>query len=524
MVKYLFVFGLGLSPCPQSEDSLRDFRVERPLVEGGSDEDPPSSSGIRLSLRQSIHLALNHNLDIEVARYQPWIEDQNILAALGTFDVVLYANGAYNQSYTPTGSALSGAETLEQDTTTLTVGVKKLLPFGTTVDASYYSERLDTNSSFYTLVPQWTEKAGVTVTVPLLRGAGVTSNYSSILISRNNREISIYQFEKSLTEAVYGVHEAYWGLVFSIENKKVKEQSLAVARKLRDENQKKYEHRIVARIDVTQAEAGVASQEEGILTAEAQVLNAADRLKRVVDPALLRSEEPVWPTDVPRGYDEEIDESASVRRAFADALAHRPDYLQIAREIDSLDVTIVKSERDLLPRVDLQGGAYAKGVDDSFGFANSGLFSLDGRELVFGLVVEYPLGTRSARGTLNKAELEKRRSILRRRSLEDQLLVEVREAVRRLKTDEKRIQATRKARILAQEQFDAELKRKEQGLSTTFRVLDVQKELTLALSNEIKAKIDYRLSLANLDRASGTLLTTQNIRLNENLAPRVALR
>lgn len=490
------------------------------LALGDGDEDPPRP-GLKLSLRQCIHLALNHNLDIEVARYQPWIEDQNILAALGSFDFVLYATTSHANDHTPTGSALAGAETLEQDTTTLQFGVRKLLPFGAQVDASYYTQRYDTNSSFYTLIPQWTEKAGVTLSVPLLKGAGVTSNYSTILISRNTREISIYQFEKSLTDVIYGVHEAYWGLVFAIENKKVKEQSLAVARKLRDENQKKFEHQILAKIDVTQAEAGVASQEEGILTAEAQILNAGDKLKRIADPSLLRSDEPVWPTDVPRGFEVEIDERAEVQRAFAEALRNRPDYLQIAREIDSLDVTIVKSERDLLPKVDLQAGAYAKGVDDAFGSANSSMFSLDGRELTIGLAVEYPLGTSAARGALNKAELEKRRSLLKRRSLEDQILVEVREAVRRLKTDEKRILATRKARVLAQEQFDAELKRKERGLSTTFNVLDIQKDLTLALSNELKAMIDYRLSLANLDRVSGTLLAKHDVKLRENLTPRV---
>ena len=71
------------------------------FLAGGDDDEKTKRPGIKLSLRQSIHLALNHNLDIEVARYQPWIEDQNILAALGTFDWTLYAQGGYNQNQTP---------------------------------------------------------------------------------------------------------------------------------------------------------------------------------------------------------------------------------------------------------------------------------------------------------------------------------------------------------------------------------------------------------------------------------------
>lgn len=477
----------------------------------------------KLSLRQCIDLALGHNLDIEVARYQPWIEDQNILAAYGGFDFTAYATGSGGETLTPTGSALSGAEVLDQDTANFTLGMRKTLPFGTTVDVGFTSARTLTNSSFYTINPQWYETFGVALTVPLLRGAGTTSNYSSILIARNTREISVYGFEKSLTESVFAVHQAYWDLVFAIENKKVKDQSLTVARRLRDENQKRFAQGMLAKVDVTSAEAGVAAQEEGILTAEAQVFNAMDRLKRTADPALLRGEEPLWPADAPAGFEKEIDEKEAVERALAEALAHRPDYLQIAREIDSLDVTIVKSERDLWPKFDLTGRAFFSGLSDDLGRAQRDLWDFDTYELTVGFSFEYPLGTSLARGTLERADLEKRRAFLRRRSLEDQILVEVREAVRRIKTDEKRILASKKARTLSQEEFDAETNRQKQGVSTTYRVLDAQERLQRAQTNEIKAMIDYRLSLANLDRVTGTLLAKSDIRLQENLAPRVTV-
>jgi HAE1 family hydrophobic/amphiphilic exporter-1 len=140
-----------------------------------------------------------------------------------------------------------------------------------------------------------------------------------------------------------------------------------------------------------------------------------------------------------------------------------------------------------------------------------------------GLVFEIPLEGSSARGALNRAELEKRRLQLQSRNLENQILVEVREAVRALKTNEKRIEATRRARILAQEQLDGELARRAEGLSTTFRVLDVQEDLVLARTNELKALIDYNLSWHKLYQATGTLLDRNGILLRENLQPRVAL-
>jgi outer membrane protein len=108
------------------------------------------------------------------------------------------------------------------------------------------------------------------------------------------------------------------------------------------------------------------------------------------------------------------------------------------------------------------------------------------------------------------------------RNLENQVLVEVRDAVRSIKTDEKRIEATRRARILAQEQLDGEISRNEHGLSTTFRVLDVQKELVQARTNELKALIDYHLDESRFQQVTGMLLERNGIVLKENLQPRIS--
>ena len=98
--------------------------------------------------------------------------------------------------------------------------------------------------------------------------------------------------------------------------------------------------------------------------------------------------------------------------------------------------------------------------------------------------------------------------------------MEVREAVRSILTNEKRIEATKKARVLAEEQFQAELNRKKRQVSTTFRVLDVQEDLAKAQANEMKARIDYQVSMVNLKRVTGTLLAGMNVKLRETLAPR----
>ena len=259
-----------------------------PDAGAGEEEKKPRARALPLSAREAVSLSLNHNLDIEIARYQPWIEDQNVYAALGPWDHTAYANVTERRDVSPGTSVLSGASRLRNDTTNVTVGVRKVLPSGASYDINYATNRYDSNNSFLLLNPIWSESGGGTFTVPLLKGGSTAANTSTLVIARHTRDISVDVFEKSLADSVFGTMQAYWDLVFAIENKKVKDQSLEVAQRLLDDNRRKFERGVVARIDVTQADAGVAAQQEGIITAEAGVQSAADNLKRLVDPALLK--------------------------------------------------------------------------------------------------------------------------------------------------------------------------------------------------------------------------------------------
>ena len=489
----------------------------------GDDKDTPVRRSLPLSAREAVSLSLNHNLDIEVARYQPWIEDQNIFSAMGLWDHVAYATVSAAQDVSPGVSSLSGAVKPRNDDVAFTLGVRKLLPFGASYDLSFSNDRSESNNSFLLLNPIWSQSFGASVTLPLLQGLGTQANTATLVIARYTRDQSVDSFEKSLSDSVLQVMQGYWDLVFAIENKKVKDQSLEVALRLLEDTRRKLDRGLAARIDVTQAEAGVASQQEGILTAEAAVLGATDKLKRLVDPSLLQDAVMIAPVDAPRVQGGDLDEKVAVGLAMEEALQRRPEVRQLRTQLLSQDAVLVRARNDLLPKLDLVGSGFLNGTDGSFNQSNHDVRGGDFYNWSVMLSFEVPLERSSAHGTLRRAELEKKRFLLQVRNLENQILVEVRDAVRSIKTDEKRIEATRRARILAQEQLDGEISRNEHGLSTTFRVLDVQKELVQARTNELKALIDYNLAWHTLHKATGALLDKNGILLKENLQPRVTL-
>jgi len=494
------------------------------LAGGDDKETPVRKRMLPLSAREAVGLSLNHNLDIEVARYQPWIEDQNIFAAMGAWDHTAYATVSDARSVSPGTSVFNGVSRLHNDATAFTVGLRKATPFGLSYDLNFSNDRSETNDQSFILNPIWSQTLAGTVTMPLLRGMGTEANTATLVIARNTRDQSVDGFEKSLSDSVLQVTLAYWDLVFSIENKKVKDQSLEVAVRLLEDTRRKLDRGLAARIDVTQAEAGVASQQEGILTAEAAVFSAADRLKRLVDPSLLREEVLLVPVDAPRVQGVDLDEKIAVDQGLEEALARRPEIRQLRTQLLSQDATIAAAQNNLLPRLDVVGGGGLNGTEGTFAASNRDVRAGDFYNWSLLLSFEYALERSTARGNLNRAELEKRRFLLQVRNLENQILVEVRDAVRSIKTDEKRIEATRRARILSQEQLDGEVSRNEHGLSTTFRVLDVQKDLVQARTNELKALIDYHLDESRLHQVTGVLLEKNGIVLKENLQPRVTPR
>ena len=100
------------------------------------------------------------------------------------------------------------------------------------------------------------------------------------------------------------------------------------------------------------------------------------------------------------------------------------------------------------------------------------------------------------------------------KSTERQIKLEVKEAIRAIQTNVKRVKVTNVSKMLAEEKLRAEEKKFEVGLSTSFQVLEFQKDLVDAQSKKIKAIIDYNKSIVQLYKVAGITLEKNNVRLH----------
>jgi outer membrane protein TolC len=214
-------------------------------------------------------------------------------------------------------------------------------------------------------------------------------------------------------------------------------------------------------------------------------------------------------------------------RSFEEALANRPDYAQAKLEVEKAEINRRAARNQLLPNLDFVGEGGYSANRGNLGNSVDDIIDTESRHWSLGVELSFPMGNRQAKAEYSQRKLELRQALLRLKNLEQAILVQVpdvvreldpdrmgvREAVRQIDTDIKRVKATRASKVLAERKLDAEEKKLEVGISTNFQVLEFQEDLAVAESNETRAIIDYNRSLINLERAKGTILQTNNISL-----------
>ncbi|MFQ5847676.1 MAG: TolC family protein [Candidatus Methylomirabilales bacterium] len=484
----------------------------------GKPEEPAPTAGqvMVLSLQESVLLGLKNNLDIVIEGFNPKIRAADITAAKAVFDPAAFAEVSFTNTRTPGRSALSQRGTNVNQDLDFNVGVRQDLPTGGNYELRANNTRNFNNAVFFTQAGNgtaYTSDLTLTLTQPLLKNFGVDVNRVEIKIAQNEREASLDRFRQTTMDVITQVQNAYWDLVFTLENLKVAERSLRVARELAELNRARVRAGVAAPVEITQAQAEVAAREAGVVVAEKQVRDAEDSLKVVLN----IPKEGAWggailPTD-PASFSPV---TPNLSGAVADALRKRPEYRAAKVDIANRELTVRLARNQLLPDISFQGSVGLNGLsaeDPSLGKDLDVLGSGKFLNYSAGFVLTVPLGNRAARAEFIKAKLERDQARVSLRNLALQITAEVREAVRRIEANAKVVDNTRATRVLREEQLRIEQKRLEAGVSTTFEVLRFQRDLAVAQSAEVRALTEYKKSIANLDRAQGVVLEKHRIRM-----------
>ena len=502
--------------------------TDEPSLQSGDNNKIPGNS-LALSLRDVVMRTLVSNLAIEVEGFNSKVKAENVIDGESKFDATFEINLSEEEEVRQQSNAFSSPVKSRNKSHNWDFSLTQKLVTGADYKLSFTNDRNRTNSVTAGLNPSYFTEMVFSLTQPLLKNFGIDLTKRNIYIANNEVNISDYVFEDKVIDIISDVENVYWDLVFSIEDLAVKKKSLERARNLERQVKAQVAVGTMAEIETLQAQSEVASRDESLLVAQDLIQDNEDILKNILN-IEYGSEEglrAIHPSDRPEMVADEI----NLYQAIKDTLLNRPDYLGKKKELENKNILVKFRENQLYPTVDLFGTMGLNGLSGDAITVNSGTFqgrskyggdygtalsdSLTGKfyNWEVGLKLSYPLGNRSAKAQLSASRLEKAQLILSIKDLEKSIIVEVREAVRQLKTDLKRINATRIARKLAEEKLKAEEKKFEVGLSTSFSVLEFQEDLAEEQSNEIKALIDFKKSKIRLRQVMATTLKENDIKL-----------
>ena len=516
-------FNLAASPSNPSVQNPGD------LIRGGQ---------LPLMVSDVINLMLSNNLDISVNRLSPQSSEYLIETLYRPFEPTLRFQAIVTRSTTPSTSQLTGAPSLSTLSGGYTVGFAQTLATGTNVGVDFILNRNSSNSAFNTFNPAWGGTLRYSFNQHLLRDYGRLNNTRQIRIAQNNEKISETQFERQLIDLVSQAQRNYWDMVFTAEDVKVKQRSMDLAQKTLSDNQIQVQIGTLAPIDVVQAESEVASRREQLVVSTYTEAQTQDIIKKFItsqsDPGLVLAKlSPTEGLKKPAPAD-----VIPVEEAIKIALENRPEMRQLQLDSQNKTIDLDYTKNQLLPTMDLIGAYTQSGVGGTetlrngfgptapiisvtkggFGDAFSQLFGYDYTGYSVGVSVLIPLRNRAARGDNARATTDKRIAESRITAQAQQIALEVRNAMTQADMNRARIEAAQKARELSERRLEAEQKKFDLGASTIRFVLEEQRNVAQAQTNEIAALVNYTKALVDLDRVMGVTLKKNNIQIEKTLS------
>lgn len=495
----------------------------------------PLASGdgnvLALTLDEAIARAVKNNLDIAVQSFTPELAAGQLLKAREFFLPQFALSLGNDHSENPSYWWLQGEGTSLDKMNNYSASVSEAIPTGGQVSLSLQNYRSETNQAFQLINPRFGTTLSFRFTQPLLRNFGLKIARRQITAARTNLEIADVELQGTVMETIYAVQEAYWNLVFAVDSLQVKRQSLELGRDLLAKNRKEVEFGQMAPIEILNAEAAVAQREADLIQAEALITRAQEVLKSILnitaadggrDLVLEPSDRPAF-----------INPGLNLDEALASALRNRPDLQAMSKNLENKSLNLQIARNQMLPSLDFEFSYSSPGIsgdrlkylnDDPFlgviigkdpgsaGDSFKDAFKFLYNNWTVGLTLSFPLANALTRADYAYARTDLAQSELRLKNIKQKADLEVSDAVRTVEANAKRIEAYRLARELAEKTLEAEQKKLAVGMSTNYFVLDFQDRLANARSLELRAKIDYVLSVERLEKATGLSLVKRGLK------------
>lgn len=506
-----------------AEEKLREIgtlelEVRQEKGEPIVDIDATPASELELSLEQVRALTLGNNLDLKVQLIEPSIAAAQVSEEEAKFEWAFFSNLNYRDLRQPTYQTADQASTLES--TAIDMGVQIPLRTGGMVTFNVADTKTTTTYPGALLPTSYGEQATVTISQPLLQGAGKRANTHSIRIAEYQRQITDAQTKLEVIRVLANADRGYWRLYAARRELEVRKQEYELAEMQLEQTRRMVESGEKSQVEILRSEAGVAERLEGIIMAENELRDRERELKQILNQAGLRTDSPT--ALVPMTEPDPMKYDLDRHRIVAAAIENRMEMLELELQIGQAISSIDYYRSQALPLVTLDYTYNLQGQGSTRDNAYDVLAKRNFKSDILGLRLLVPLGNEAAKSRLRQAFYQRQRQLASRENRRTLIEMEVLSAIDQLEANWQSILASRQNSLLAGRLYEAERRQYELGLRTSTDVLDQQAKFANAQSTEIKALTEYRIAQIDLAYATGTLLGAAKVRW-EPIVPQAAM-
>jgi outer membrane protein len=468
-----------------------------------------------LSLPDCISLALQHNFDIQIQRYNPQIEQYALRSLYGAYDPTLTLTAAKSYNGSPGGlvSTTNGtfiATGTERESDTYTPDLKGVLPSGLTYELNGSWSRNSVRPAGFDswLPPTWSADPGITLDQPLLKNFWIDNTRLQIRLNKAALKISEQALRLQIMTTVTAVKTAYYNLLYARGNIDANATALKLAQQLVSENQKRVEVGSLAPLDEKQSESQAAASLAALQAGEQALLVNENTLKN-----LLTDSYAEWAdvSPVPSEQLVAVPQQLDLQESWRRAVVQRPELIEAKLNVEKQNITLKYTFNQMFPQLDVTGSygrnAFNTSLDNSFTDLRTGANSF----YSYGAYVSIPLGNTGARNNHTSAKLTLKQLLLQMKQQEQTILVQVDNDVGQVRSTLQQVDATRAARVYAEDALAAERLKLEKGKSTSFIVLQLISTLTTARVNEVQALANYNIAVAQLSLDTGNTFEDNRI-------------
>ena len=500
--------------------SHRDTRVE--LKDPVGLKDFVLGGKLSLSLKAYLELVMSNNTDIQIQMLSLESPKNAIMRALSTWDPTASASFSTTRSKAPSVTQLAGASTSESLSQPANFSVSEVLPTGAQYTVGFSASKNSSNSSYALLNPNLNAGLSFGVSQPLLRNRGYYINHINLMLAKSRYHVADYTLKSNLLQMVSSAENAYWDVVQARENLHVAESAQKLAEATLKLSQQELELGALSPLDIYNPEQQLANANLGVSQAQFSLAQTEYALRRQIgadlDPSVRN-----LPIELTESVDSpptglEVDSEKEVESA----LHSRPDLKAATQNLDVDELSLRSARNEILPSLSLTGSYQTQGIGGvinpytspipgGLGDALSQMFGFGFPVYSFGLNLQLPLRNHAAVADMADAMVQKRRDVLSVRSTQQQVRLNVLNAVSNLESSKKSLELAKTAADFAAKYLDAENQKYTLGIDQMQFVLQAQNTLTQAQSQVVQAEVGLRRNLLNLYTQTGELLEQRGI-------------